>query len=97
MVLVVVGVGGAACASHSVGLPLGMIEISAGLAFDVMHGVVVAVVVGLEIVEVFVVVVFVPLVKFLIWSVVVLVIVEAVLVVLMVVGAEVVVLMIVGA
>ena len=55
MVLVVVGVGNAACASHNVGLCLGIMGVFAGLVFDVRHEVVV--VVRLAIVEVFGVVV----------------------------------------
>ena len=93
MVLVVVGVGNAACASHNVGLCLGIMGVFAGLVFGVRHEVVV--VVRLVIVEVFGVVVCVLLVKLSVWLVV-LVVVEADLVVLVVVGVSVVVLMFVG-
>ena len=90
MVLVVVGVGNAACASHNVGLCLGIMGVFAGLVFGVRHEVVV--VVRLVIVEVFGVVLCVLLVKLSVWLVV-LMVVEADLVVLVV---GVVVLMIVG-
>ena len=43
MVLVVVGVGNAACASHNVGLCLGIMGVFAGLVFGVRHEVVVVV------------------------------------------------------
>jgi len=55
VVLLVVGVGGAACASHSVGLSLGIIGVFAGIVFDIKH----RVVVRLAMLEVFGVMVFV--------------------------------------
>ena len=93
MVLVVVGVGGEACASHSVGLALGIMGVFARLVFGVKHEVVV--VVRLVMVEVFGVVAFVLLFRLLI-ALVVLIDVEDELVVFIVVGVEVVVLMVVG-
>ena len=94
MVLVVVGVGNAACASHNVGLCLGIMGVFAGLVFGVRHEVVV--VVRLAIVEVFGVVALIVLLVKLLVGLVVLVVVEDEMVVLIVVDVKLLVLMIVG-
>ena len=82
MVLAVVGVGNAACASHNVGLCLGIMGVFAGLVFGVRHEVVV--VVRLVIVEVLGVVVLIVLLVKLLVGLVVLVVVEDEMVVMIV-------------
>ena len=72
--MTVVGVGSAACASHNVGLCLGIIGVFAGIVFGVRHEVVV--VVRLAIVEVLDVVVLIVLLVKLLVGLVVLVVVE---------------------